>query len=333
MSLSVLKQRLQKFFEPSLPVTACEITRQFLSVVRLSSNNLPEVEQFSVVPLPGGLVTPSLAPPNISSPPDLVHILKTALAKAEIKTNKISLAVPDACAKVAIHHFDSLPGKEKDKLQLLKWKLKKTLPFNVEDSHLSYLEQRTVDGKHTVVTVSIHKEVLAQFEGVFEALGIHVGYVTLASFAAFELLARSDSAALQKSVLFLRVRPADVSSLIVQQGAVVFFRHVDYDVGEPSSVEHGPAGTVGFRATDLYDEIHPCLMYYQDKLGAAGVEKIYLSDVHNPDPSLLSSLSQRSRSSVFSLDPARLFRWQPPGELDDVKNALTPSLGLAMGKF
>lgn len=332
-SLSLLKQRFKKYFEPSLPTTACEISRQFLSVVRLSNQNLPQVDRFSVVPLPGGLVRPSLAPPNISSPPDLIHILKTALAKAEIKTNKISLAIPDACAKVAIHHFDSLPGKERDKVQLLKWKLKKTLPFNAEDSYLSYLEQRTGDGKHTVVTVSIHKEVLAQYEGLFAALGIHVGYVTLASFGAFELLARSDPAALQKSVLFMRVRPADISSLIVQQGAVVFFRHVDYEVGEPPAEEHPLEEKARFRVTDLYDEVHPCLMYYQDKLGASSVEKIYLSDIHDSDPSLLSSLSERSGSSVLSVDPARLFRWQTPGDSNEKKNALTSSLGLALGRF
>jgi Tfp pilus assembly PilM family ATPase len=255
------------------------------------------------------------------------------LAKAEIKTNKISLAIPDSCAKVAIHHFDSLPGKEKDKIQLLKWKLKKTLPFNVDDSHLSYLEQRTGDGKHTVVTVSIHKEVLAQYEGLFAALGIHVGYVTLASFAAFELLARSDSAALQQSVLYMRVRPAHISSLIVQQGAVVFFRHVDYEVGDPSAVEHGPTEKVSFPVTDLYDEVHPCLMYYQDKLGASGVEKIYLSDIHDPDPLLLSSLSQRSGSPVLSVDPLSLLGRQTPGDLNNRKFALTPAMGLALGRF
>jgi len=332
-SLSVLKQKFKKYFEPSLPTTACEITRQFVSVVRLSSKNLPQVDRVSVVPLPGGLVRPSLAPPNISSPPELIHILKTALAKAEIKASKISLAIPDACAKVAIHQFDSLPGKEKDKLQLLKWKLKKTLPFNVEDSHLSYLEQRTGDGKHTVVTVSIHKEVLAQYEGLFVALGIHVGYITLASFAAFELLARSDAAALQKSVLFMQVRPADISSLIVQQGAVVFFRHLDYEVGEPPVEDHGPTEKASFPVTDLYDEVHPCLMYYQDKLGASGVEKIYLSDNNGPDPGLLSTLSERSGSPVLSVDPVRLFSWQTPGDLSEKRNALTPALGLALGRF
>jgi len=330
MTVSRIKQKLQNFFQPKLPAVACEITRQFISVVRLNSKTPPEIDRFAVESIPHGLVNPSLTRPIITSASDLMNALKSTFAKAEIKTSKISLAIPDACAKVTIHHFDSLPGNENERIQLLKWRLKKTVPFNVDDSQLSYLVQKT-EGKYVIVTANIYKEVLVQLEGFFDSLGIQVGYITLASFAAFELLARLDVDVLQKSVLFLRVRPSDVSSLIVQQGAMVFFRHVDYESDEDSTPAEDSAATKsGF--TEIYNEIHPCLMYYQDKLGARGIEKIYISPFRPLDPGLLSSISEKAKTPVLSLDPLRLFQWRQSGSLANVKNVLAPTLGLALGR-
>ena len=330
--MSGVRQKLQNFFQPKLPGVACEITRQFFSVVRLNAKNPPEIDRFAVESVPRGLVNPSLTRPIIASTSDLMNVLKSAFAKAEIKTNKISLAIPDACAKVTVHYFDSFPSNESEKIQLLKWKLKKTVPFNVDDSHLSYLEQKTDDGKHVIVTANIYKEVLAQLEGLFDSLGIQVGYITLACFAAFELLVRLDAEVPQKSVLFLRVRPSDVSSLIVQRGAVVFFRHVDYEAEEASTPAQDSVGTTKSNPPGIYDEIHPCLMYYQDKLGTPAIEKIYIAPFHTLDPGLISSISEKAKTPVLSLDPLRLFQWRPSGSLANVKNVLTPTLGLALGR-
>jgi Tfp pilus assembly PilM family ATPase len=125
-----LTSRIQKFFKPSLPLVACEINRQSIALVRLDSRNPALVDRFAVTPLPEGLVSPSLIRPNIASVAVFVAELKVAFAKAEIKTARISLALPDASAKVTLHPLDTLPGNENEKQQLLRWKLKE-VPFNI----------------------------------------------------------------------------------------------------------------------------------------------------------------------------------------------------------
>jgi type IV pilus assembly protein PilM len=329
MLFANLLQSFQKHFQPTLPLVACEISATSIAVVRLSARKPPEVERFAVEPVSPGLITPSLTRPMIGSSPDFMNLLKSVFAKADIKTNKVSLAIPDSCAKVTVHHFDSMPGSESEKQQLLKWKLKKTIPFNVEDSSLSFLEQKTSDGKYVVITVNIHLAVLAQLEAVFESLGIQVGYITLATFAAFEVLTRQDAQALEQSVLFLRAQPAETSSLIVRDGSVVFFRHTNFD-SEPQS---GVAQTADQGVDRLYEEIHPCLMYYQDKINNRTVDKVYLAPAYNLDSGLLSSLSEKSNAPVLSLDPLRLFEWKSSASLGHLKNVLCPSLGLALGRF
>ncbi len=331
--LSSLPQGLQKYFQPTLPPVACEIADKSLSVVRLNAKRPPEIARFAVEAIPAGLISPSLTRPMISSPADFLNLLRAVFAKAELKTNKISLAIPDSCAKVTIHQFDSMPGNEAEKQQLLKWKLKKTVPFNIEDSKLSFLEQKTPDGKYVVVAVNIHVAVLAQLETVFESLGIQVGFVTLASFAAFEVLVRQDPDVLQKSVLFLRAQPSRVSSVIVRQGSMVFFRHTDYDSDNDTEATSRLSSSREGSFEQLYNEIHPCLMYYQDKISDTAVEKVYVTPLHSLDSNMLSALSEKSNTPIFSLDPLRLFQRQSSASLTSLKNILCPSLGLALGKF
>jgi type IV pilus assembly protein PilM len=323
-----LASRIQKFFEPSLPVVACEINRRAIAVVRLDSRNPALVDRFAVTPLPEGLVSPSLIRPNIASVADFVTELKAAFAKAEIKTARISLALPDASAKVSLHPLDTLPGNENEKQQLLRWKLKKTVPFNIDEAHVTSLDHKLPSGKHLVLTVCIHKEVLAQYEEVFQKLGIHAGYICLSSFATFELLSKLEPDLGQRSVLLLRVRSSGVSSLIAQEGRVVLFRQTGV---EEEATATTAAGTVGL--PDLFDEIHPCVTYYQDKLSTQPLDKIYVACAQDPPAALLSSLSERFRSPVVNLDPLRFFQSPNAVALRNLKNMLMPSLGLAAGRF
>jgi type IV pilus assembly protein PilM len=326
-----LKTKLQRFFEPRLPSVACELNRRAIALVRLDSKNAAIVDRFVVTPLPPGLLVPSLVEPNIRSVPDFVTALKTAFTKADLKTPRISLAIPDASAKVAIHHLDMLPGNENEKLMLLRWKLKKTVPFNVEDAHLSYLDYKGLDGHYKVLTVCIHKAVLAQYEEVFQKLGMHPGYISLSSFAAFELLVRLEPELWQQSVLFLRVRSSGSSSLVTQQGSVVFFRQVDYEAEESEAAASLSARTEAM--PDLYSELHPSVMYYQDRLSAKPLDKIYVACPTEPTEAVLSSLSEKFQSPVLKLDPMCFFQSLHPGSLGTLKNALMPALGLALGRF
>lgn len=324
---------LSKYFEPRLPGVACEISNQFFALVQFASQRSRLVDKFAVGSLPKGLVVPSLTKPCIESVQDLVEIIKATLAKAAVDANRISLAIPDACVRVTIHPFEALPSKEKEKIELLKWKLKKTVPYDIDDSYLHFVEQQTETGKYYVITVNIHQDVLTQFEEVFELLGIHVGFITPTTFAAYELLARQYSSDIQQSVLFMRVSTSNVSSLIIQQGAVVFYRHIDLDFKELPDAEEKDSDLIWNQVSDPYDEIHPCLMYYQDKLGGASVDKIYLMCPQDLQEGALSSLMDRSKSSVSNFDPSQLFQWKHTTPFNSLKHTLSPALGLALRKF
>ena len=329
-----LGDKIRRFFQPSLPPVGVEIARDFVAAVRLNPKDPTRVERSAITPLPSGLVNPSLSQPNISSPEDLTTVVKSILAKTEIKTGRISLAVPDSSVKVAIHQLDKLPGSENEKQQLLRWRLKKTTPFNVEDAHLSYVSQPGPDGKLNVLTVIIFREVLEQYERLFQGLGIQAGFITSASVAALELLPRTEAGSIPKSTLIVRSSPFSLTAMIIHLGTIVFFRHLDYfeeaqvDGAVPRVLESS-----GGEIRNLYEEIHPCLMYYQDKLGTAGVDRIWILAPQDLQPEELELLSRQSGAAVSNLNPLQSFRSYPPGSLPVLKSLLAPSLGLAMGSF
>ena len=319
------RSRLRRYFEPRLPGTACEISPHAFSAVQLEPRRARWVDSFAVETLPSGLFAPSLTQPGVSSIQELGKVIKAALFRAGINSHRISLAIPDVCARVGIHAFETLSSKQEEKTELLKWKLKKTLPYDIEESHLRFVEQPMESDRVFVITVNIQKDILAQFEEVFESLGIHVGFITLSTLAVFELLARRHQEEMRKSALFLRMSPSGVSSLIVQQGTVVFYRHAGFDPLKQDGDLTGPV--------DPYDEVHRCLMYAQDKLGATAVDRVYLTYPEALPSEALLSLTERSGASVSNFDPCRDFHWKMAAPSKALQGPLAPALGLASGKF
>jgi type IV pilus assembly protein PilM len=332
MMQQVLKAKIQRFFEPQLPAVACEISRQAVSLVRVDPKRSTVIDRFAVIPLPQGLIVPSLTKSNIASVPDFVTAMKSAIAKAEVKSMKMSLAIPDASAKSAIHIMDTLPSSENDRQQLLKWKLKKAVPFNVEEAHLSYWEKKASNGKHVVLTVCISREVLNQYEEVFQRMGIQLGYITLSSFAAFEFLARLDPEVVQKSVLLLRIGATDTSSLIMQEGRVSFFRHSEKNGDEETSFASTPPPPTHFQYQEIYDELYPCVIYYQDKLSSQPLAKIYVACQKEVPLAVFTSLSETFQSPVESLDLMKYFHSPQHAELRSVRHHVLSPLGLAVGR-
>jgi len=86
--------------------------------------------------------------------------------------------------RLAVLDFESLPTKEEERLALIKFRMRKTLPFDVDEAALSYHIQA---GNKVIAAVS-PIEIVARYEAPFRAAGIHPGFVTSSSLALLELL-------------------------------------------------------------------------------------------------------------------------------------------------
>ena len=77
-----------------------------------------------------------------------------------------------------------LPGKVAEALPVVRFRLKKLLPFEVEDAVVSYQMMSSAKGLVTVLAVAMPREVLAEYEAVVTAAGYVPGAVLPSTLAA-----------------------------------------------------------------------------------------------------------------------------------------------------
>jgi type IV pilus assembly protein PilM len=79
----------------------------------------------------------------------------------------------------------------KEQGALIRFRLKRSVPFDVEFAAMSYWVQTAADKKVDVVVVMAPQEIVARYEAPFRAVGMNPGLVTTSSIAALELAPES----------------------------------------------------------------------------------------------------------------------------------------------
>lgn len=103
------------------------------------------------------------------------------------KRGRAVVILPDYCARVAVLHFEQFPSDPREQLPLVRFRMKKSVPFDVEAAALSFHANRSGKGPTEVVVVVAALEIVARYEAAFRASGLHAGHVTTASIAMSEL--------------------------------------------------------------------------------------------------------------------------------------------------
>jgi type IV pilus assembly protein PilM len=174
------------------PPLACEIFPGGVVAARRESGKAAqrsgdEALTFSYAPLPAGVVIPSLKNPNFTDSAAVSSAVRQALEEAGARRKNITIVVPDATARVLLLDFDSLPQRERDALPILRFRLRKLLPFDVEDAAISFQLLPPASQQVRALVVVMPRVILAEYESAVRAAGFEPGSVltsTLASLAA-----------------------------------------------------------------------------------------------------------------------------------------------------
>jgi type IV pilus assembly protein PilM len=102
------------------------------------------------------------------------------------KRGRAVLILPDYSARVAVLDFDRFPTDPREQLALVKFRMKKSVPFDVETAAVSFHPQAAKGSTHVIV-VAAALEIVARYEAAFRAAGLHVGHVTTSALAMAEL--------------------------------------------------------------------------------------------------------------------------------------------------
>jgi type IV pilus assembly protein PilM len=178
--------------------------------------------------LPADTIEPGLRAGNFRSRPPVVAAVRKVLESVTEKGlgKEVTLVVPDATVRVLLLDFDTLPSKPAEALAVVRFRLKKLLPFEADDAIVSYqIMSGTAGGAKgglRVVAVAIPREVLEEYEAVVREAGFEPGAVLPSTLAALAGLEDSDTAS-----LVVNAGPQAITTAIVEGGVLLLHRSVD----------------------------------------------------------------------------------------------------------
>jgi len=236
------------------PRVACELTPERVIAARAADSGA--VETVSARSLPPGSLAPGLAIPNVGNTGALRQAISDSLAAVGSRSRDVIVVVPDAAVRIVLLDFEELPERRQDADSVVRFRLKKSLSFEVDDAALSY-DVRRSSGAIKVIAAVAPSGVREEYESLFRDAGFSPGVVLPSMLAALGGVEAS------APTLALKVDLSSTSVAIVQGEDLLLYRTLENAHGDRLD------------ATALADDIYSSLVFFQDNYGMK-VERILL---------------------------------------------------------
>ena len=133
----------------------------------------PRLEGVSYRGLPPGTVHLSLREPNVLDPQSFVARLKDAHNTLLYRGTRLSLTLPDAIGRILLLDVEGRFKNRNEALDIIRWKLKKQMPFDLADSHLDYQQLRVQpNGDMSLLVALVSRTVIGQYEELLAEAGL-----------------------------------------------------------------------------------------------------------------------------------------------------------------
>jgi type IV pilus assembly protein PilM len=190
----MLLDRLKHLVQDPPPAMAFEISEAGIAASRVGPS--PNLE---FRPLKEGVLSVSPIKENVIDSDEFASAVRTVWANhGSRKRKEVALILPDYCTRIAVLDFDEFPSDAKEQLSLVRFRLKRSVPFDVEAASVSYWVQPGVDKKCDVLSVLAPIEIITRYEAPFRSAGLNPGLVTTSTLAALELAPEAGLSVLAK---------------------------------------------------------------------------------------------------------------------------------------
>jgi Tfp pilus assembly PilM family ATPase len=303
-------------FHSAPPDVAIEIESGHVAAARLTwRGDAATIAAHSLEPLPPGIVVPALTVSNISDVAAVGGAIAQAIARlGGSKPRRAALVIPDTAAKISLVRFENVPPKADDLVEMVRWQIRKSAPFPLEQSVVSFTpgSKSAEGGQEFVVTVA-RLDVVAEYEEACARAGVHAGLVDIASFSIINGVL-AGKAAPSGDWLLVHATPTYMTLMVLRDRDLIFFRKAEETEGT------------------LADVVHQTAMYYEDRLKGVGFARVLLAGgavIAGGADALRRSLEDRLGLTVEAVDPrsaaALLDRITAS---PDVLDALAPLVGI-----
>lgn len=212
---------------------------------------------YAFAALPAGALVPGIEEPNLRSLDAAAEAIRSALSQVSPRTRSVTLLLPDPLVRVFVLDFDTLPVKPDEALSVVRFRLRKMVPFDVEEAGVSYqvLSQDKTECK--VLAAVVPGPVLAEYETAVRRAGYEPGAVLPSSLAALEGVGKMEA------VIAANLSALAMTTCIANGQELLLYRTLD--------LPEEPA----LRAQEIQRDIAVAAAYYEDKLGARPRQLLY----------------------------------------------------------
>jgi type IV pilus assembly protein PilM len=205
------------------------------------------LDGYAVESLPVGALIPSAVETNIVNGPAVKAAVASVCDRLRSRDEDVAMILPDTVIRVFVQHFEEFPRSAAEAVPMLRWKLKKSVPFESDETLISYMRQAPRESGIDVVTALARLRIIREYESLAEGLALHPGVVLSSSLAAISLLED------EKPTLLARVSGSTLTTAIVRRGVLCGYRCTEL-----------PAHGASLTPQMLLEEIFPVAAYYQD---------------------------------------------------------------------
>ncbi len=256
---SILKRlpSMPRLLQPAHPAVAIEITERAVSAAR---GSLEGLSSWWSSPLAEGCVRSSAVQQNLLDREGLAEQLLRVRERLAPGGAPVALALPDSVMRLAVLAVDTLPRRRAELHDLVAWRLKKTLPYRLDEAVLAW---EILEDRKLVLAAAVRRRVLEEYESLLAEAGLSVGSVTSASLALSAGLPVSPG----RDGLLLNVGQGWFSMLVTDGVQPLFFRSKSIPEGERAP---------GLREAFVASALSPTLEYYGQRLKGRGLGPLVL---------------------------------------------------------
>jgi type IV pilus assembly protein PilM len=248
------------------PNLACEITADRVLAAYSGARGQVQCASYE---LGAGSVLPDLTEVNLRNPDAVSQKIQETLGSLETRARDVIALLPDASVRVVLLDFDNLPGKREDAEAVVRFRLKKSLPFDVDKAKVSYHAQPGKGAVKVIAAVAL-SSVVEEYEAAFLRAGYNPGVVMPSILGALGA-AQSD-----RPTLVLKVDSRTISIAILDQQQVLLFRTLENSSG------------ISITGERLAEEVYSSVVFFQDtyKLNIDRIFVAGLPDLAEAAPAL-----------------------------------------------
>lgn len=236
------------------PSLACEIAADRILAGRVSDRGMVECASYE---LRSGCVVPDLTESNVHDRTTLFQTIRDTLDSIAGRSRDLIAVLPDAAVRVVLLDFEALPPHRQEAEAVVRFRLKKSLPFDVEKAKVSYHAYRSNGAVRVVAAVAL-ASIVEEYESAVREAGYEAGVVLPSMLSAL------GAAAAQRPTLVVKVDEHTTSIAILDQQQVLLFRTLENTRGATITGEK------------LAEDVYPSVVFFQDTYHL-NIEQIFVA--------------------------------------------------------